>query len=96
MTIKRSPTRPPRRSREDWLEAALEVLSRRGGTRIRIRDLSAQLGVTTGSFYRHFTGRDDFVRSLVGYWQRRFTAEIIERVRRSGGPVGARWSQVDP
>ena len=72
-----------RRSREQWLEAALEVLSRQGGARIRVRDLSAELGVTTGSFYRHFSGRADLVRSLVKYWRSRYTTGIIERVRRS-------------
>ena len=70
-------------SRERWLEAALEVLSRQGGARIRVRDLSAELGVTTGSFYRHFSGRADFVRALVRYWRSRYTTEIIEQVRRS-------------
>jgi AcrR family transcriptional regulator len=68
----------------------LEVLSRRGGARLRVRDLSAELGVTTGSFYRHFNGRDEFVRNLIGYWQQRFTAEIIERVRRSGDDAKTR------
>jgi len=80
MTKKRS---QPRRSREEWLEAALDILSRRAGTRIRVRDLSAELGVTTGSFYRHFSGREDFVRSVVRYWQHRSAMGLIERVRGS-------------
>jgi AcrR family transcriptional regulator len=67
-----------RRSREEWLDAALNILSNKGGTRIRVRDLSVKLGVTTGSFYRHFTGRDDFVRSVVRYWQQRSTTQFIE------------------
>ena len=80
---KGKPVHRPRMSREQWLEAALEVLSRQGGARIRVRDLSAELGVTTGSFYRHFSGRADFVRALVRYWRSRYTTEIIEQVRRS-------------
>ena len=40
--------------------------------------LAAELGVTTGSFYWHFRGRDDFVASLVDYWGREFTARVIE------------------
>jgi AcrR family transcriptional regulator len=81
MTKKRSRGQNPRRSREEWLEAALDILSRRAGTRIRVRDLSAELGVTTGSFYRHFSGREDFVRSVVTYWQHRSTTQLIEHVR---------------
>ena len=71
----------PRRSREEWLEAALEVLSQHGGARIRVRDLCADLGVTTGSFYAHFDGRDEFVRSVATYWRHRYTTEIVGRIR---------------
>jgi AcrR family transcriptional regulator len=71
----------PRRSREEWLEAALEVLSQHGGARLRVRDLCADLGVTTGSFYAHFSGRDEFVRSVATYWRRRYTTEIVETIR---------------
>jgi AcrR family transcriptional regulator len=80
----------PRRSRESWLEAALEVLSRRGAARIRVRDLCADLGVTTGSFYAHFAGRDDFIRSVAQYWQRRYTTEIVERIRHEPGDPRSR------
>ncbi|MHC4934319.1 MAG: TetR/AcrR family transcriptional regulator [Planctomycetota bacterium] len=80
----------PRRSRESWLEAALEVLSRQGGARIRIRNLCADLGVTTGSFYAHFAGRDDFIRSVAKYWQRRYTTEIVETIRHAPGDPKSR------
>ena len=80
----------PRRSRENWLEAALEVLSRQGAARIRVRDLCADLGVTTGSFYAHFAGRDDFIRSVAKYWQRRYTTEIVERIRHEPGDPRSR------
>jgi len=80
----------PRRSREEWLQAALEVLSRRGGARIRVRDLCTELGVTTGSFYAHFDGRDDFIRSVARYWQRCFTTDIIEMIRDAPGDPESR------
>ena len=59
----------------------MEVLSQHGGARIRVRDLCADLGVTTGSFYAHFGGRDEFVRSVATYWRRRYTTEIVETIR---------------
>jgi AcrR family transcriptional regulator len=80
----------PRRSREEWLDAALEVLSQQGGARIRVRDLCATLGVTTGSFYAHFGGRDDFIRSVATYWKRRYTTEIVERIRHAPGDPKSR------
>lgn len=90
MRKKRSRARRPRRSREDWLEAALSILSIRGGTRLRVRDLSEELGVTTGSFYRHFSGREDFVRRVVSYWQHRSTTQFIKRLDRSVADPKAR------
>jgi AcrR family transcriptional regulator len=82
---KKKPVYRSRRSRDGWLEAALEVLSRQGGARIRIRGLCAELGVTTGSFYAHFEGRDDFVLSVAKFWQRSSTTEIIELSRHAPG-----------
>jgi AcrR family transcriptional regulator len=86
----RSRGQKTRRSREEWLEAALDILSRGGGTRVRVRDLSAELGVTSGSFYRHFSGRDDFVRSVVKFWQHVSTTQFIERLRGSNADPRAR------
>jgi AcrR family transcriptional regulator len=88
MRKKRSRVRRPRRSREEWLEAALGILSSRGGTRFRVRDLSKELGVTTGSFYRHFSGREDFVRSVVRFWQHRSTTQFIEGLDPATDPKG--------
>jgi AcrR family transcriptional regulator len=90
MTKRQSRVQRTRRSREEWLEAALEVLSRRGGGRILVRDLSAELGVTTGSFYRHFGGRDDFVKSVVRFWRHGSTTQFIERLRASSADPKAR------
>ena len=81
MAIKRRTGSRPRRSREEWLEAALQNLSQHGAARIRIRGLCADLGVTTGSFYAHFSSRDEFVRSVATHWRQRFTTEIVETIR---------------
>ena len=88
--MSRSKAQKPRRSREEWLETALEVLSRQGGARIRLRDLCADLGVTTGSFYGHFEGRDDFIRSVAMFWQRTSTTEIIGLIRHAPGDPRSR------
>jgi AcrR family transcriptional regulator len=67
-----------RLTRERWLSAALEILARKGGARLRVRDLVQNLGVSTGSFYWHFRSRDDFVAKLVDYWCREFTSDVAE------------------
>jgi AcrR family transcriptional regulator len=73
--------RPPRRSREEWLAQALEVLAKSGNAKLRVETIAAALGVTTGSFYWHFAGRDAFLESLVRYWGEMFTDPVIEHVR---------------
>jgi AcrR family transcriptional regulator len=67
----------PRFHKEAWLSAAMEVLAREGQAKLRVDNLAGQLGVTKGSFYHHFKGRDDFVQSLLGYWSRTFTDNVI-------------------
>jgi AcrR family transcriptional regulator len=69
-----------RLTREQWLSAALEIVVRQGGAKLRIRDLVGRLGVSTGSFYWHFRSREDFVASLVDYWSKAFTSRVVEEM----------------
>jgi AcrR family transcriptional regulator len=69
-----------RLTRERWLSAALEIVARKGGAKLRVRDLVQNLGVSTGSFYWHFRSRDDFVAKLVDYWGREFTSRVAEHM----------------
>ena len=69
-----------RLTRERWLSAALEIVARKGGARLRVRDLVQNLGVSTGSFYWHFRSRDEFVAKLVDYWCREYTTRVLEHV----------------
>jgi AcrR family transcriptional regulator len=82
--------RGKRLTREQWLSTALEVVARQGGAKLRIRDLVGRLGVSTGSFYWHFRGRDDFVASLVDYWGKEFTSRVAEHVANVEGDARQR------
>jgi AcrR family transcriptional regulator len=64
--------------REEWLERALDVVSREGGAKLRIATLVEAVGVTKGSFYWHFKNREDFVRSLIDYWHERYTLTVSD------------------
>jgi AcrR family transcriptional regulator len=81
-------TKAARRSRREWLDAALKILSREGAARIRVRTLSEALGVSTGSFYWHFRDRADLVESLVHHWEEVYTTRLIEELSQS--PEGPR------
>ena len=65
-------------SREEWLEKALEVVSREGGAKLRINNLVKDVGVTKGSFYWHFKDRGDFVRKLIDFWHERYTLTVSD------------------
>ena len=65
-------------SREEWLEKALNVVSRGGGAKLRINNLVAEVGVTKGSFYWHFKDREDFVHRLIDYWHERYTLRVSD------------------
>ncbi len=52
------------RGRDLWLTAGHELM-RSGGVRaIKVRSLADELGLTTGSFYHHFSGMQDFFDQL--------------------------------
>jgi len=69
---------PPRRlTRDDWVEAALTTLAEGGLGALVIEALATRLKATKGSFYWHFTDRDDLVGAALERWLRRATIEVI-------------------
>jgi len=73
-----------RLSREAFLARAFEEVVRQGGAVLHIEALTRALGVSTGSFYWHFRDRRDFVRALLLYWEKEFTASVVDYVEAAG------------
>jgi AcrR family transcriptional regulator len=58
------------RSRDQILEAALELFSHRGFGATSVRDIAASAGVSTGNVYHHFPDKDTIFRTLLDqYWE---------------------------
>jgi len=58
------------RSREQILEAALDLFSHCGYRATSIRDIAARAGVSTGNVYHHFPDKETIFRTLLDqYWQ---------------------------
>lgn len=74
----------PPRSRDDYFEAGLALLAQGGADGLTIARLCARLRVTKGSFYHHFSGRTDFVRQLLRYWERAYDGRLRELVLGAG------------
>ena len=66
--------------RFDWLQQALATFVDEGIDAVRITRLAEDLGVTRGSFYWHFTNRDDLIEALVRFWQDKNSAAIERSV----------------
>ena len=67
--------------RFDWLLTALKIFVEEGIDAVRITRLADELAVTRGSFYWHFSNREDLIDALVDYWKHRNTEAIVDSVR---------------
>jgi AcrR family transcriptional regulator len=73
-----APARPARLDRQAWIDAAYRILVEKGVEQVRILPLARRLGVTRGSFYWHFTGRQNLLDALVELWEAKNTRAVIE------------------
>lgn len=69
-----------RLSREDWLDAGLDILGQTGPGGLRIDLVCKAMKVTKGSFYWHFQDRQEFLDSLFGHWRGRETTGLIRQI----------------
>lgn len=73
----------PQLTRDNWIEAALEVLLQEGIHSVQITSLSKLLGVTRGSFYWHFETRDELLEALIAEWRARNTKVLVNTLSSS-------------
>jgi AcrR family transcriptional regulator len=70
----------PRLTRQDWIDAAIELLNQAGIGAVSVEQLGTRLGVTRGSFYHHFADREDLLRAMLDYWAQRWTYEVRDQI----------------
>ena len=66
-------------TRDDWLNAARDVLVTQGAANVKILPLSDRLGVSRSSFYWYFKNRPDLLAALLAEWEARNTALIVSQ-----------------
>ena len=85
-----------RLSREDWLHGALDLLCSGGLESVKIVPLSKKLGVTSGSFYWHFSNRSELFESLLNFWDHEITDKAIEGGKKfQGTPEKRIWNLME-
>ncbi len=73
---------------EDWIAAANDLLVSENIRGVQIPALCLRLKVTKGSFYWHFSSREDLLRALLNSWRRRMTLNVYSKLGRiSAGAV---------
>lgn len=68
----------PTLTASDWAEAALQLIAESGLGALTVSRLAARLGVTKGSFYWHFKGRDELLAAALDRWQQRATSDTMK------------------
>ena len=56
------------KGRDQWLLAGQELLRRHGIRGVKLQALTDELGLTTGSFYHHFTGMAEYLEALARHY----------------------------
>jgi AcrR family transcriptional regulator len=84
VTRRARPDKPPKRDREDWLDAARRALVAGGIDRVKVEPLAGVLGVTTGSFYHHFKNRQALLDGLLEHWENNNSEPLFRLVEEAG------------
>lgn len=90
MNTNTSTLAPSKLTREDWISAARSILIDKGISSVRVRGLSAGLGVTTGAFYWLYDNLEALHSELRSDWEISNTDPFTKAVK-AAGPDG--WDQ---
>ena len=65
---------------DKWADAALDAMAAGGPASVAVEPLARELGVTKGSFYHHFSSREELLTAALIRWEERGTAGVLGRV----------------
>lgn len=66
--------------RDEWVAAAVDELAAGGVEAVRVEVLARRLGVTKGSFYWHFSGREELRDAVLDWYEVARTDAVIAQV----------------
>lgn len=68
---------PLKVSRDDWVQAALDLVAAEGFDALSVEGLAKRAGATKGSFYHHFSDRAALIQAVLQEWQQRALTGVI-------------------
>ncbi|WP_277211693.1 TetR/AcrR family transcriptional regulator [Isoptericola croceus] len=81
-------------SASDWVRAAARRLAAGGVDAVRVEPVAAELGVSKGSFYWHFTNRDALLDAVLDHWRHAGVADVVAQVERVAAEPEARLREL--
>lgn len=79
-------------TREDWISGAWDMLGENGLEGVRVEPLARRLGVTKGSFYWHFKGRQQLVEALLDRWFSIWDDQMSPAMEEAADPAERIWA----
>lgn len=81
-----SETMPTIAARDSFFETGLEILADLGFGGLKLAEVCARLGVTTGSFYHYFASWSVYTREMIGYWKQDRTDRLSAMFSQQSDP----------
>ena len=76
-------------TRQDWLDAAMDLLVSEGVAEVKILSVGDRLGVSRSSFYWYFRSRKELLDELLTVWERTNTGSIVRYAAMPAGTITA-------
>lgn len=76
-----------RRTRTDWIEQGLHLLTTQGIETVTIDAMCQLMNVTKGSFYHHFASQPAFLEALLQHWEEHYTTRFINESMAGATPI---------
>jgi AcrR family transcriptional regulator len=67
-------------TRDDWINAAIDVMVRDSVEQLVMENLASSLGASRGSFYWHFKSRDALLEAILDRWTQTATIAVGEHL----------------
>lgn len=90
--VKTQKAAEPPLARKDWIDAAIEMMAEDNVEALRVDNLAERLGVTKGSFYWHFKGREDLIFAVLESWRLQMTSQIQSLIADTSGTP---WERIE-